>query len=108
MTLKFEAVEGGIKLTSHTVDAAGQSIEGGYVSKFDGTDVPWQGNPEADTASAKRVNDNNYQNLWKKDGKVTINSKVIVSADGKTLTVVQTGRNAKGMPIENIEMFSRE
>jgi hypothetical protein len=91
-TLKFEATPAGIKLTSNGTDAEGKPMQGGYVSKFDGKDVPWAGNPQADTASPKRIDANNYENVWKKAGKATVTAKVSVSADGKTLTVTQAGK----------------
>ena len=53
----------------------GEGDEGVYVSRFDGKDVPWKGNPDADTAAAKRIDDNNYENLWKKGGAVTVTAK---------------------------------
>src|SRR5512134_1881673 len=95
-TLKFEATPDGIKLTSEGTDADGKPMHGGYVSKFDGKDVPWAGNPMADTAAAKRIDDNSYENVWKKGGKVTVTAKVSVSADGKTLTVTQSGTDPQG------------
>ena len=46
LTLKFESVPEGIKLTSEGVNAEGEATRGGYVSKFDGKEVPMTGNPE--------------------------------------------------------------
>jgi hypothetical protein len=106
--LKFTAVTGGIKLTSHIVDAEGRGSVGEYVSKFNGADVPWKGNPDADTASAKRIDANSYENAWKKGGKVVINAKVVVSADGKTLTITQKGTNSKGEAIDNTIVLDRQ
>ena len=107
-TLKFEAVEGGIRLSSRFVDAKGKETKGGYISNFDGKDVPWKGNPDADTSSAKRIDTNSYENAWKKDGKVVITTKVVVSPDGKTLTVTQSGTNAKGEAVDNTLVFDRQ
>jgi hypothetical protein len=107
-TLKFEAAEGGIKLSSHSVDAQGKAAMGEYVSKFDGQDVPWKGNPDADTASAKRIDDNSYENTWKKGGAATITSEVVVSPDGKTLNITQTGKNSKGETVSNALVFARQ
>lgn len=90
-TLKFEAAAGGaIVLTMDGTDGQGKPLHGGYTSKFDGADVPWAGNPMADTASPKRVSDTSYTNVWKKGGKAVVNGKVEVSKDGKTLTVTQS------------------
>lgn len=108
LTLKFEATPAGIKLTSDIVDAQGKATQGAYVSKFDGKDVPWAGNPDADTAVAKRINDNSYENTWKKGGKVTVTAKAVVSADGKTLTVTQTGTDAQGKTVNNVAVYNRQ
>jgi hypothetical protein len=107
-TLKFEATPAGIKLTSDGTDAQGKPMHGGYTSKFDGKDVPWAGNPMADTACPKKVDDNSYENAWKKDGKVTVNATVAVSKDGKTLTVSQTGKDASGAAVSSVAVYDKQ
>ncbi len=106
--LKFEATKDGIKLTSDGVNSDGKATHGWYVSKFDGKDVPWEGNPDADMASPKKIDDNNYENTWKKGGKVSIVAKVGVSKDGKTLTVTQTGTDSKGQPVDILSVYERQ
>jgi hypothetical protein len=108
LTLKFEATADGIKLTSDGVNAEGNPTHGEYVSKFDGQDVPWEGNPDADTASAKKIDDNSYENIWKKDGKTTITAKVVVSNKGKTFTSTQTGTDSKGRSVNNTVVYDRQ
>ena len=95
-TLKFEAIPAGIKLTSEGTDPQGKPMHGEYTSKFDGKDVVWTGNPSADMACPKRIDDNSYENVWKKAGKATVNAKVVVSADGKALTITQSPADGKG------------
>ena len=107
-TLKFEATADGVKLTSDGTDAEGKPMHGGYTSKFDGKDVPWAGNPMADTASPKRIDDNTYENVWKKAGKATVTAKVSISKDGKTLTVSQKGTDAKGAPVSSVAVYDRQ
>jgi ABC-type xylose transport system substrate-binding protein len=108
LMLKFEASGDAITLTSDGVNAAGEATHGSYTSKFDGKDVPWTGNPDADTASARRIDANNYENTWKKGGKVTVTSKAVVSKDGKTLTASLTGKNSKGETINNTSVYDRQ
>jgi hypothetical protein len=108
LTLKFEATADGIKLTSDGVNAEGNPTHGEYVSKFEGKDVPWEGNPDADMASAKKIDDNSYENIWKKDGKTTITAKAVVSKSGKTMTVTLTGTNAKGQTVNNTAVYDRQ
>ncbi len=107
-TLKFEATPAGIKLATDRVSAEGKAIHGGYVSKFDGKDVPWEGNPEADMASPKKIDDNSYENTWKKGGKAAIVAKVVVSEDGKTLTGTHTGTDSQGRAVNNMEVYDRQ
>ena len=107
-TLKFEATPEGIKLTSDGTDAQGKPMHGGYTSKFDGQDVPWAGNPMADTAAPKRIDDNTYENVWKKAGTVTVTAKVTVSKDGKALTVTQSGTDPQGGAVSATTVYDRQ
>jgi hypothetical protein len=107
-TLKFEATPAGIKLTSDGTDAEGKPMHGGYTSKFDGKDVAWSGNPLADTASPKKIDDNNYENVWKQGGKATVTASVSVSADGKTLTVTQNGKDPKGVAVTSVAVYDKQ
>ncbi len=107
-TLKFEAMPEGIKLSSEVVNAEGQATKGGYSSKFDGKEVAMAGNANADTAAPRKINDNSYENTWKKAGKVTITTKGVVSADGKTLTITQTGTDAQGRPVSSTAVYEKQ
>ena len=107
-TLRFEATADGVKLTADGTDAEGKPLHSGYTSKFDGKDVPWAGNPMADTASPKKIDSNTYENTWKKAGKATVTSKVSISKDGKTLTIHQTGTDVKGAPVSSVAVYDRQ
>jgi hypothetical protein len=108
LTLKYEPSQGGIKLTSDGVSADGKTMHGTYTSKFDGKDVPWEGNPDADMAAPKKIDDNSFENVWKKGGKVTFTVKAVVSKDGKTFTVSQTGKNAKGETVNITAVYEKQ
>jgi hypothetical protein len=108
LTLKFEATPGGIMFTGDGVGADGKAAHSTFLSKFDGKDVPYEGNPDADTASPRKIDDNSYDNTWKKGGKETITAKVVVSADGKTMTITQTGTNAKGEAVNHSIVYNKQ
>ncbi|MFN2387929.1 MAG: hypothetical protein ABR576_16885 [Thermoanaerobaculia bacterium] len=108
LTLKFEPTRGGIKFTGAGVGADGKATHSMFSSRFDGKEVPYQGNPDADTASPRKIDDNSYSNTWKKGGKATITAKVVVSADGKTMTITQTGTNAKGEAVNNTIVYNKQ
>lgn len=107
-TLKFEATPAGIKLTSEGTDPQGKPMQGQYTSKFDGKDVAWTGNPSADMACPKRIDDNTYENIWKNGGKPTMTAKVVVSNDNKTLTVTQTPTGAHGEAKSSVAVYDRQ
>lgn len=108
LTLKFEKASDGIKFTGDGVGADGTATHSEFLSKYDGKDVPYPGNPDADTAAPKKVDDSTYTNTWKKDGKTTITAKVVVSADGKSMTITQTGTNAKGETVNNVILYNKQ
>lgn len=107
-TLTFEATPAGIKLTSDGTDPQGKAMHGEYTSSFDGKDVSWTGNPSADMASPKRIDDSSYENVWKLSGKHTMTSLVVVSKDNKTLTVTQTPSGAKGAAVASVAVYDRQ
>jgi hypothetical protein len=108
LTLKYEQTADGIRHSFHGVDADGKAMDGAYVSKFDGADVPYTGNPDANTSSPKKIDDNSFESTWKKDGKETMHGKIVVSGDGKTLTVSLTGTNAKGEAVNNTAVYEKQ
>jgi len=107
-SLKFEATPAGIKLTAEGTDGAGKPMKAGYTSKYDGRDVPWEGNPMAEMASPKKIDDNSYENVWKKGGKAIATAKVGVSKDGKTLTVTTDGTDAQGGKVHTVAVYDKQ
>jgi hypothetical protein len=106
--LKFEATADGVKLTSEGTDAQGKPMHAGYTTKYDGKPVKWTGNPMADTATAKKLDDNSYENTWTMAGKGTVTAKVVVSKDGKTLTVTQDGTGPNGEKIHSVGVYDKQ
>ena len=83
-TTKIEAWEGeGQKVTGDGVDAQGNPTRIEFSVKFDGKDYPMKGNPIADTVSLKRIDHNTTEGVTKKGGNVVLNSRAVISRDGK-------------------------
>ena len=108
LDVKWEATPAGTRFTSDGVGADGKPTHSAYVSKFDGKEVPYEGNPEADMCAPMKVDDHTYTNTWKKAGKPTITAKVVVAADGKTMMITQTGTNSKGETVNNSFAYTRQ
>jgi hypothetical protein len=58
-----------------------------YTAKLDGTDAPYKGDPATTSVSVKRLSDKVFEETDKRDGKVTGVVRMIVSPDGKALTL---------------------
>ena len=100
-TKKYEPYKGGLKAQQDSVTATGEKRHVEVTASFDGKDYPGTGNPEVDTYAFQRIDAHNYVVTQKKDGKVTITSKMTIAADGKTRVVKQTGKDFKGRPVDN-------
>ena len=107
-TLTFASTPAGIKLTSEGTDPQGKPMQGEYTSKFDGKDVAWTGNPSADMACPKRIDDNAYDNVWKSGGKPTMTARVVVSNHNKTLTVTQTPPDGQPTANGSVAVYDRQ
>ena len=63
-----------------------------YTAKLDGKDYPVKGAYGWNSVSLKQVNDHMIEETDKRDGTVTDVSKMTVSPDGKTMTVVDNNK----------------
>ena len=106
-TLKIEAVGKGEKVTSEVVNTDGTKATTQYTANFDGKNSPITGSPNADTVALKRIDSRTTERTDKKDGKVTLVLRRVVSQDGKTMTVTVKGKNAKGETVNNVVVFEK-
>jgi len=109
-TLKIEAWgDDGVKYTSDGVDGDGKPTHTEFQGKYDGKFVAFKGNPEADMLAYARIDANHLDVLTQLKGKPTqMAGKIVVSADGKTRTLTQTGKNAKGEMVNNTIVYEKQ
>jgi hypothetical protein len=105
--IETTAVNGGIHQTNRTDPLTGPSTTSEVTAMFDGKDYPVKGNPNADMQSFKRIDDHSYEVVSKKGGKVTLTSRVVISADGKTRTTTQTGTDGQGRTVNNTIVYEK-
>ena len=105
---KYEPWKDGFKATQDMVTAKGEKVHVEVIAKVDGKDYPGKGSPDADTYAFKRIDAHSYEVTQKKDGKVTIVAKMVVAPDGKSRSIIQTGKNAKGEPVNNTVYWDRQ
>ncbi len=97
-----------MKYTSDGVDGDGKPTHWEFQAKYDGTFMPFKGNPDADMLAYKRIDANTVEATTQLMGKVTGHTRVVVSKDGKTRTLTQTGKNAKGQDINNVAVYEKQ
>jgi hypothetical protein len=107
-TLKIEAWgEDGLTYAAEGVGADDKPTHGEFQAKFDGKDYEFKGNPDADTLSYKRIDANTLEATLKRKGTAVITANVVVSPDGKTRTVTQTGKDAKGRDLKIVSVYEK-
>jgi len=93
--------------TAENVDAAGFATHGAFTVKLDGSEAPVSGLSYADTISIKRISPNHMVATLKKEGKVAMTVDVKVAADGKSRTLIYSGKNADGKAEHDIVVFDK-
>jgi hypothetical protein len=107
MTVTYTPEGDGMKIVVDVTPAEGAAQHWEMTAKYDGKDYPVSGNPNADMASFKLVNDRTGESTFKKDGKVTATNTRTLSADGKTLTITSKGTTVDGKPRSDVQVFEK-
>jgi hypothetical protein len=108
-TAKYEAWgTDGVTVTVDGVGADGKPTHWEFQAKYDGQDYRFTGNPDADTVAFKRIDPNTIEAITKMKGKIASTTRAAVSADGKTRTLTQTGKNALGQDVNNVMVYDRQ
>jgi hypothetical protein len=98
-----------VTAVTDVTDAQGKAIHTEITYKFDGAEYDIKGAPDArSTRFYTRIGDNTYQYVNKVNGNITTTVHVQVSADGKTRTIVTTGRDAQGNVIDNLTSWEKQ
>jgi hypothetical protein len=105
-TVIYAAAGDQIKITVDGTDADGKSSHSEWTGKFDGKDYPVTGDATADMRSYKKEG-KDLELTNKKDGKVTVTGKVVISADGKTRTVTISWTDAKGAKMTSTAVYDK-
>jgi hypothetical protein len=97
-----------VTVMTDAVSATGVASHWMYAASVDGKDYPASGNPDVDTIALKQVDARTVEAVQKKAGKPTLTVRRTVSADGRTMTVTSSGKNAAGVAITNVAVYERK
>jgi hypothetical protein len=108
-TRTYEPTGDGYKFSGERVDADGSTHPETFTVKYDGKDYPTAGDANgADTLNVKLIDANHIDSAGKKEGKVVSTVTIVVSKDGKVMTITSKGKNAKGQSINNVLVYDKQ
>jgi len=107
-TVVYEAAGNNVKVTVVGMDSDGKPTRSEWTGKFDGNDYPVTGDPSSDARSYKKVDDRTLTFTAKKNGKVTLTGRIVVSADGKSRTVTTSGTDPKGNKVSSTAVYDKQ
>ena len=89
------------------MDSDGKAHRVRWTAKYDGRDYPAEIAPYADVIALKRIAEHAVDAVYKKGGKEIFTEQWVVSSDGKTLTMTQTGKNPPAQGIRNTLVYQK-
>ena len=107
-TVTFKSTFGNTKVTADGTDASGKPIHVEWSGKFDGKDYAVTGDPSGNTRSYRKVDNRTLEVTVKKNGKVIVTARTIVSSDGKSRTATVSGTTPKGKKFKNVAVYDKQ
>ncbi|HLN98538.1 MAG TPA: hypothetical protein VK208_08765 [Pyrinomonadaceae bacterium] len=107
-TVTYEAVGDQVKVTVDGVDGEGNPSHNEWTGKWDNKFYPVTGDPTSDMRSYRKINNHTLTLIAKKDGKITLTGRVVVTANGRTRTVTTTGTDAKGKRFSSRAVYDKQ
>ena len=102
LTVTREAAPGGVKVTNTGVRTDGSAINASYTANYDGSSsaVTGEGSPY-DSISVKQGDAHTFTYEAKNSNtKYRASGRIVISADGKTMTYTASGLDADGKPMK--------
>ncbi len=107
-TIKYEMKGDALTVASDIVNEDGTTQHQTYTANFDGKEYPITGDPDRDSTTMKRIDSNTTEVVGKKAGKPSVTYRRVVSKDGKTLTLRETGTNGKGQKVNDVAVYDKQ
>jgi len=107
-TVVYEVSGDNVKVTVDGTDKDGNATHNEWTGKFDGKDYPVTGDPTSDMRSYKKIGDRVLKLTVKRDGKVTVTGRIVVSADGKSRIVTTGEAGAEDKNSKNRTVYDKQ
>lgn len=100
--------DGMMRVTIESMSADGRVTTLRRAFKEDGKDYPVNDSPGVDSISEVRINAHTVAYEEKKAGKTVLTGRRVLSKDGKTLTVTESGTDTDGARLDDTLVYDRE
>lgn len=109
-TRTYTPTADGYKFEGERVNPDGNVQKYGFTVKYDNKDYSVSGNDPggADTVAVKLVDANHIESTSKKGHEDLYTSRVVVSPDGRVMTITTKGKNPDGEPFDNVQVYDRQ
>jgi hypothetical protein len=107
-TTVLEMVNGVMRITSDAVNSDGQKTHTVTMAAFDGKEHPVEGALLPTTRTFKWVDDHHYEWVTKVNGRVTTTTRLELSRDGRTQTLITTGKSPTAQQVDNTSVFEKQ
>ena len=107
-TLTYRPEGQNLRRIAEGVDAAGKETKSEWVHIYDGKPYPTPGVDAYDTSAYTRVDARTVNFTRTNAGKQIQTGSIVVSADGKTMTITTSGTNPAGQPVNNVAVYNKQ
>jgi hypothetical protein len=107
VTIRIEPQQDGIAVVYDMVRTRGGVSHMEWAGRFDGRDYPVQGVDYVLTNAYRQIDDRSYEITIKRDGRLAATAVAVVSADGTTLTVTTTEKDAMGRAVTTAAAYRK-
>lgn len=108
VTSHIEPYEGGIKASYDFVGWRGETTHVEWIGKFDGHDYAVEGVDYPLTNAYAQIDENTFKDVAKVDGQITSVSRITLSPDQKTMTMVTESSDAQGHPVTTTTVYEKQ
>ena len=107
LTCEIEPWQDGLKVTYDIVGARGGVTHWEWQGRLDGKDYPLQGVDEVTTNAYTRLDALTYGVVTKLDGRMASTTRIVISADGKIMTVTGPAATPQGQAVLNTAIYDK-
>ena len=101
------SAEDGLRVIYDMIGTRGGVTHWEWTGHVDGKDYALEGVEEVVTNAYSRIDDHTYTVVAKLDGRATSTTRIVISSDGKTMTVTTPATNPQGQRVTNIAIYEK-